>query len=78
MTKYTFIRIVNNKDPRDYYIDCTSVKKWRTRVSGLKTHMYLRGVTRLTRLTRCFGKSVQGDGQGGLLKTACQRVSVSD
>lgn len=40
MTKYTFIRIVNNKDPQDYYIDCTSLDKWRTRVSGLKTQMY--------------------------------------
>ena len=40
MTKYNFIRIVNNKDPTDYYIDCTSLEKWRTRVSGLKTQMY--------------------------------------
>ena len=40
MTKYNFIRIVNNKDPTDYYIDCTSLEKWRTRVSGLRTQMY--------------------------------------
>ena len=40
MTKYNFIRIVNNKDPTDYYIDCTSIKKWNTRVSALRTQMY--------------------------------------